>query len=45
MQNLKRNHLSEIDKFLNSLNKNNNILSKSEEKEKDKFNQIKELRD
>ena len=45
MQNLKKNHLSEIDKFLNSLNKDNDMLSKSEEKEKNKFNKIKELRD
>ena len=42
---LKKNHLSDIDKFLNNFNKKNNILSVSIKQEKEKFNTVKDLRD
>ena len=42
---LKKNHLSDIDKFLNDFNKKNSKLSASIKKEKEKFNEVKDLRD
>jgi len=41
----KTNYLSDIDKFLNNFDKNNGSLSQSKNREIEKFDGIKKLRD
>jgi hypothetical protein len=45
LQNLKKNYLSDIDKFLTSFDKNNECLSNAKVNEIDKSQKIKNLRD
>lgn len=42
---LKKNHLSDIDKFLNDFDKKSKTSSLSIKKEREKFNKVKDLRD
>ena len=44
-QNLKKNYLSDIDKFLTNFDKNKKSLCNAEEKEIQKFEKIKNSRD